>query len=368
MSIGSPVSSLRQQTHRRSPASSMVAVSMGDGVQDEPPRTSTQSFAKTCLFNAMNSLLVSCYLTGLLSCKRFDKTGLRKYLTITCVYSSTILLVLTAHAIRCLLLFSKTDRFGPEFFTKLAYAIWTVETFLHFTSFYVASCVYERLPKFFFEWEKIRNHCPLSNASITRLTNICTAIVWALVVFFTGFNSYLMIFTDSLTMLLSPFPENHPFAMAIRVIDIILEVYLNFAWIAPSALMFVFCRILAIEFNEVKHKVNMLGLKGRLILFRDLEGIRQHHEKLCTLVGCADNLFSIQIVGSFAGSVFMTCLMTYILIVDNFGAVFTMTQVVHLVTAVMKVMIDCISGAMINEAVSVHSNLSLCLKYKSWIA
>ena len=358
MSTQCSVSSLRPLKRRRSSEGAMVEIPMEDDVQDESPRALTQCFATTRLFNAMKSLLISCYVTGLLSSKRFDKTGLRKYFTVTFIYSSTILLLLTAHAIRYLSMFKENNNFGPVFFTKVAYVSWTLEALGHFASFYVASCAYERLPKFFIEWEKIRKDCPQSHASIVKLTNICTAVVWILVVFFTGFSSYLMIFTDSLNMLLTPLNKEHPYASVMSVFNIIIEVYLNFAWIAPSALMFLFCRILAIEFNRIKQRINTLDRKGRLMLFRDLEGIRQHHEKLCVLVGYADNLFSMQIIGSFAGSVFMTCLITYILIVGNLGGVLIVTQTVHLMTAVVKVLIDCISGAMINEAVSVHKLLS----------
>ena len=311
-------------------------------------------FTKTCLYQALKPLLISFCVAGLLSRIRFDKAGLKKYLNFTYIYNTMVLIVLTIYAIRCQAVFDKSDHFGAFLFSKIACVVWILEALGHFVGFYVASCVYERLPKFFIEWDKIRKDCPESHASIIKLTKICTAVVWIFVAFFVGFKSYLLICTDSLSMLLTQLNKESPYATVVIVLNLITEFYLNFAWIAPSALMFLFCQILAIEFNRLKQTIKILARKGHLILFREFEGIRQHHDKLCILVGYADNLFSMQIAGSFAGSVFMTCLISYILIMDDPSTVLTVTEAVYLVTAAMKVLIDCISGAMINEAVSVH--------------
>ena len=265
-----------------------------------------------------------------------------------------ILIILTVYAIRCFSMFDKTDQFGAFLFTKIACVVWILEALGHFVGFQVASCAYERLPKFFIEWNKIRKDCHESHASKIKMTKICATVVCIILTFFVGFKSYLLIRTNSLSMLLTQLNKESPCATVVIVLNLITEFNLNFAWIAPSALMFLFCQILAIEFNRLKQTIKILARKGHLILFREFEGIRQHHDKLCILVGYADNLFSMQIAGSFAGSVFMTCLISYILIMDDPSTVLTVTEAVHLVTAVMKVLIDCISGAMINEAVSVH--------------
>ena len=351
--------SQRLTKRRRSYEQSMVVVSMDDNranTSDGLP-TAKPSCTETCVFKAMRSLLVSCYVAGLLSRKRFNEKGFRKYITVTCIYSTMILIILTFHAIRCLSVFSTNDEFGSLLSFKLAYAATTFEALGHFICFYVSSCSYERLPKFFIEWEKIRSDCPVSHVSIVKLTSICTAVLWIFVLSLVGFKVYLEFYTDSLALWLAPLitVKENSYKTVVIIINLILEFYLSFAWVAPSALMFLFCKILTIEFNNVKQTIKDLGRSGHLVLFRDLEGVRQHHDKLCIMVDYADNLFSMQIAVSFVGSVATTCLILYIFIVDTTsGIIFTLTQCGHLMAAVTKVLIDCISGAMINEAVSVN--------------
>ena len=286
-----------------------------------------------------------------------DQKGFRKYIIITYVYSTMMLIALTPYAISCLSVFNKTDEFDSLFSFKLAYVVTTIEAMGRFIGFYVASSTYERLPKFFIEWEKIRRVCPKSHALIIKLTTICTTVVWIFVLSSLGFSAYLAICTDSLAIRLAPLinVKEHPYEAVVIIANLILEFYLNFAWIAPSALMFLFCKILAIEFDHVKKTVKDLGRNGHLTLFRNMEGARKHHDKLCILVVYADNLFSVQIAVSFAGSVVTTCLTLYIFIVDTIsGIIFTLTQCVFLMAAVVKVLIDCISGAMINGAVYIN--------------
>ena len=368
MSNQNDPNSHRLTQRRRSYEQSMMVISMDDNRDNIPDGlpTAKPSCTETCVFKAMRSLLVSCYVAGLLSRKRFNEKGLRKYMTVTYIYSTVMLIIFTFHAIRCLSVFSKNDEFGSLLSFKLAYAAGTIEALGHFICFYVASCSYDRLPKFFIEWEKIRRDCPESHASIVKLTTICTAVLWIFVLSLAGFNIYLEFYTDFLALRLAPLisVKEQSYKTVVILVNLTLEFYLSFAWVAPSALMFLFCKIFTIEFNNVKQTIMDLDRKGHLVLFKDLEGVRQHHEKLCVMVGVADNLFSMQIAVSFVGSVAITCLILYIFIVDTTsGIILTLTQCVHLIAAVTKVLIDCTSGAMINEAVSVDKLLPIIHMY-----
>ena len=349
---------------RRKYEESIVVIQMDDmraHTQDEVSVTMPPcSFTGTSLFKAMKPLLVSCFIAGLLSRKRLNKAGCRKYLTFTCIYSTLVLIILTAHGIRCFTMFEKREQFGSVLFFKLVYLVWTMEALGHYVGFYVGSCVHDRLPKFFMEWEKLRKDCAEYPASITNLTNICTVVVGILVIFSVGFNSYLAICTHTFTVLLTSFNLEQPYATVMVVLNMIAECYLNFAWIAQSALMLVFCKTLANEFHQIKRTINDQNKKGNITLMRDLEHVRQHHNALCSLVGYADHLFSIQIAGSFTGSVLMTCMLSYILMLGDSGTVLTATHALYLLTAVMKMVTDCISGAMVNEAVS-HQGLILLI-------
>ena len=362
MASKNSANSFHSTKRRRKYEESIVVIPMDDDqahTQDEvsvamPPC----SFTGTSLFKAMKPLLVSCFVAGLLSRKRLNKTGFRKYLTFTCIYSTLVLIILTAQGIRSLTMFERTDEFGSVLFFKLVYVAWTMEALGHFAGFYVATFIHDRLPKFFLEWEKFRKDCAGYPASITNLTKTCTAVVWILVIFFVGFNSYLAICTQTFTVLLTSFNLEQPYATVMVVLNMVAECYLNFAWMAQSALMFVFCKTLANGFHQIKQRINDQNLKGHITLNRDLELVRQHHNALCSLVGYADNLFSMQIAGSFAGSVLMTCMISYILMMGDSGTVLTLTHALYLLTAVVKMVTDCISGAMVNEAVS-HRSLIL---------
>ena len=72
--------------------------------------------------------------------------------------------------------------------------------------------------------------------------------------------------------------EEHSCETVVIIVNLILEFYLSFAWVAPSGLMFLFCKILTIEFNNVRQTIKDLDRNGHLVLFRDLDGVRQHHE------------------------------------------------------------------------------------------
>ena len=207
--------------------------------------------------------------------------------------------------------------------------------------------------------------CTLCNASIMKLANICTAVVWIFALSLVGFHAYLELFTDSITIRLSPLisMEEHSYKTVMIIINLTLMLYIVFAWITPSALMFVFCKILANEFSQVKQTIMDLNRQGHVVLIRNLEGVRQHHEKLCVLVGYADNLFSTQIAVSFVGSVSITCLTLYIFIVDtNSSMILTLTQCVFLVAAVVKVLSDCISGATVNGPLARYTKLRVRMR------
>ena len=355
--------SVRSTKHRRSPEGSIVIIPMEDGIgeiSEEIPTTAKKPcFTETCLYHATKSLMVSFYVSGLLNAKHFDKSGFRKYLTATYIYSTVVLLMLTVNTSRYLSMFNKSYQSGSLFLFDVVYVVGSCEALGQFICFYFASCTYRRLPTFFHEWDRILKNSTKAHGLIIKLTNICTAVVWISVVSCMAFSTYTAIFTDLLSVFSTPLHNEHPYATLVVVFDLIMEFYLHFAWIAPSALMFLFCKLLTIEFDQVKQTITDLGRKGHIVLCGNLEGLRQHHEQLCALVDYADNLFSMQIGGSFAGSVFMTCVIAYILILGNSDTGFTLALIVHLVAAMMKVLIDCISGEMVNEAVSAHNNIPL---------
>ena len=125
---------------------------------------------------------------------------------------------------------------------KAVLLVYSIQNLAHFVAFFIASESYERLPKFFLEWEKFQTNCSQSLTSISRLSNICAAGVWSIIVCNSGACTYLIFFTDLQNMQLAPWDDTFEYAFVIRIINTIQQVYLTIIWVASSALMFIICR------------------------------------------------------------------------------------------------------------------------------
>ena len=310
---------------------------------------------ETPIYRALRSLHISMLLSGLVFAKDFSKSGIKRHLTVSHVYSFTVLVFLTINTLRWLSMFRSDEQFGATLFMKIVDCVWSLETLAHYVAFFLACESYKRLPEFFVEWEKIRMSCSRSVASITRLSNICTAIMWIIITCNVGFCAYMVLFTDMQNMALTPWDANFKYAFVIRIVNLILLFYLSVSWVASSAFMFTICKILAFEFNKVSCTIKKLSLTDPAKLVTELEAIRQKHQKLCNLVENADDIFSMQIAYSFSGSMLVACLMIYIVIYDGLtlegGVLWLFIQCFWAVVPIVKVVMDCVSGAIVNGAV-----------------
>ena len=91
----------------------------------------------------------------------------------------------------------------------------------------------------------------------------------------------------------------------------------------------------------------------REILLLNVWKIRKNHQRLCNLVNHADSILSIQIAASFLGSLTLICLTLYEIILGNdVGIWYRCTDMFLLTIAGLKMLIDCISGARVKQAVS----------------
>ena len=185
-----------------------------------------------------------------------------------------------------------------------------------------------------------------------KQTDICTVAVWLLVSLNTTPSGYLMFDSHMQDDIMYPLePDDEPNKiLAVKIVNLVTQTYLIFASTTPSFLLFTVTNSLVREFNYSTKNI------------RDLEKIiwvtvclRKHHQKLCNLVDHADDLFSMQIAASFLGSLMLICLILYILIHGEDVSIFgRCIQLYWLTTAVFKILIDCISGARLNKAVSME--------------
>ena len=314
-------------------------------------------YDETPVYCALRSLGISLYIGGLAFKKYYSKQGIKRHLTVSHFYSYIVLVFLTVNVLRWLTMFRGDESFGIHLFMKIIVCTWSVETLLQYMAFVRASEFYGRLPKFFVEWEKIRSSCRQCLNSISRLSNVCSAILWTVVSFNCGFTIYLVFYTDMQNMTLTPWGENFDYVFVIKIVNIILQFYLTMGWVASSTFMFTICKTLAYEFQQINCSVKKFSTADPSTLMTGFERIRQNHQKLCNLVANADNIFSPQIACSLSGSMLIACLMVYILIDDD--TAYPDRDLVFIIevfwTSVPfgKVVMDCVSGAILNAAVNV---------------
>ena len=310
---------------------------------------------ETHVYKALYSLHRSLLLGGLVFKKNFSKHGIKRHLTLSHLYSYIVLILIIMNTLRWSTMFQSDEKFGVLLFMRIIGAVWGVECLAHYMSFVVASESNERLHEFFWECEKMRPNFARNLTSFSRLSNTCAAILWILVFFHVGTFAYYIFFTDLQNMTLAPWDEKFEYAFIIRSINTIQQCYFGISWAASSALMFTICKILAYEFKQVNYSVKTLSTTNPGKLAIDFEAIRQTHQNLCNLVSNADGILSTQIAIGFSGSMLLACLMTYVFIYDDSGyqneGILYIMELFWTIAPIGKVIMDCVSGAILNGAV-----------------
>ena len=306
----------------------------------------------TSSFKILESLLLTLTFMGNVGWKNFSKTGCWIHITRSSVYAIVVMIFLSTNMIRWCFIFNSGDQFGVELIFKLIFVIWGFETLGHAIGFFVASMSYKRLPEFLFEWDKVRSQCGRNIGSLKKQTDICCAVAWLLACLNIAFCTYLTFASNLQDQIMYPasMEDEYYTVLTIKIINLVVESYLTFAWVTPSALLFVVTNALAWEFSYTTKEVRELCQKSGTF---SLGRIRAHHQKLCNLVDQADDIFSMQIATTFLGSLMLICLILYALInEDDVSIMERLIQVYWLTTAALKILIDCVSGARLNNAVS----------------
>ena len=253
---------------------------------------------------------------------------------------------------------------SPDLFMKIALCVFCLESVIHFISFVIASETYGRLPDFFLAWEKVPTNCCRTLTYISLLSNRCTAVLWTIVLGHVGVCTYLIYFTDLQNMQLAPWDEGFDYTFIVRIITIIHQFYLAISWAAPSAVMFVICMTLAREFKTISFRIKKPSSGEPTKPVTNFETIRQNHQKLCNLVVKADNLLAVQIASGLSGGMFIVCLLLYFIIYDDsiYGDDLVLaTKIFWIVANVGKVILDCVSGAVLNGAVRGQWSVNHCI-------
>ena len=318
-------------------------------------------FTKMPVYQAQKSLFVTCSFGGLIFIKNASLTGIKRYLSITQVYSLLVFIFYIANVLRLFSMYDGNEAFGIDLFLRMSHCVWSVETVGHYVASVTACLSDTRLPGFFIEWEKIRGECSQNVNSITKLSYICTCILCLLILANSTFCAYTIFFTNVQDFNLTPWDRNFKYVIMIQVLNAIQQFYGSFAWFGLSMQMFIICKQLAYEFQAITHRIEILSRDHALQRGCTMEKLRRHHQNLCKLVSKADDVFSSQIALSLSGSVITSCLELYIIVYDDDPLsrrpLVIMIRAFWVLICFVKVIFDCISGTILHEAVSYyHSN------------
>ena len=309
------------------------------------------------VYQDLKALRISCIMAGLIFRKNFSVKGYKRHMHASHAYSFILIIFLTTNVLRWLTMFDGSEAFGSILFIKITCCVWSLQTLSHYMAWFISSESYGRLPIFFIEWEKIRQNSSRLIHSLERQTNVCTVILWILIVANCGFCTYLIFVTDLLNALLTPWNKDFKYVIVIQLVNLIEQSYLTFVWFSTSVFMFLICKTLAFEFREVTRDIEGLTCGTNSESVQTLEGLRRQHQNLCNLVEKADRFLSMQVAISLSGSLIIMCLVLYTLFFDehlnNKGT--GMIKLFWVCAALTKVIIDCISGAILNDGVSTNT-------------
>ena len=342
---------------RFSQAPFMISKLMGQ-IREKQALDWEQCAMNTRVFHALKPLMLTCYATGLLFNINFRRDGLRKYVTRTHLYSVLVMIFVAANVARYLMIIHDSGRLDTIFLLKIAIVVHYVECCVHFLCFYVATITYKRLPEFFVEWEKVHTNCSIPLTWVKRQAYIITIVLWIIVMTGVSFTTYLAFGTHMQDMMLVPLDADHPLVNLMKGVNIVVGIFETVAYLAPSAFMFMLAKILSYEFVGLTKYIKELAESDTTKIEASLERIRRYHQRLCNLVGHADDIFSMQIAVTFCGSFCISCLIMYVIIYDeppdDVSRVYLIImEAFWLLMSLGRMLMDCISGAMLNGAVSI---------------
>ena len=326
-----------------------------------PPTDKSVCYTKTAVYQAMRAFLILCTTGGLIFTKNFAVAGIKRHLNASQIYSFLLLVFFTTNVARYCTMINGNETFGVFLFLKMAYCVWSLESLGHYVASVISCLYYKRLPEYFIEWEKIRPDCNLTLNAIKRYAYISSAILGFLLVTNAIFVAYLVFWTNNMDFYLAPWDRQFKYVFYIQIINVVQQFFCTFAWLGTSVLMHIICKILAHEFNAIQHRIRRITQEQTAPCEDTLERLRRHHQNLCNLVANADDIFSMQIAFSFAGSTMNACFLQYIIIYDDSPnsttPLIVFIKVFWVGVCLSKVSLDCVSGTILNSAVSHFRNV-----------
>ena len=271
----------------------------------------------------------------------------RRYGCIT--YSTLVMLFVTANV-----LYVQHVRIGTE--TRLVNLIkrivWDIHSLSHFVVFYALS-MKSCLPRFFDKWQGYREAYNIPTGSISRKSTICTVILWVLTTINVVSDAYM---TYSRYVLTTTQEDRSIMYLAFLVlVKVLVDAYTVFAWLASSILVLLVCILLVDEFELINKEIKALIKEKPEDFCKGISDLRCRHWELCSIVRKADDSLTVHVGLSIFASLALACLSLCLIIWDpvvSGDSTMSAITAIWMLLALVKMTTDCVSGILINNAVS----------------
>ncbi len=336
----------------------MYATDMDVNVNGEAMKIDKNAtdYKDTHLFKAMYSFFFSMKLAGLYHVRTCSKQGTDWRVTPSLVYAVCILLLILVQVINIGTKIHTGDSFGAALIMKLVMLAWYMLCFLNGLACFRASFYYKALPEFFLEWTEV--HPEETCLKFTKLKCIIyVTACWLFIVANLGFFAYNIFYTSVFDGLLIGVTLSHPQAYIMKIVFIIGNIFLSSAWVFPVALAMLICNILHFEFSKFNDDLQEAVSNTKVGSELDIESFRQRHQKLCQLIGHADDVLSLYIASNYICSIIDLCLVLYNLL--YYPAFFEDTvtfimSIFWLLLSSFTYAVNCFGPAYVNAVVSKH--------------
>ena len=272
---------------------------------------------------------------------------LRRYGCI--IYSTLVMLFVSAFVLHV-----QHTRIGGDtsLVNWIKRGVWDMHSLCHFVVFYAMS-VKLCLPRLLDKWQRYREAYNTTAGSISRKSTICAVILWFLTTINVGGDAYMTYSSYVLTTTQEDRSSTH--LAFLVLVKVLVDAYTVFAWLGSSILVLLVCILLVDEFESINKEIKAL-IKGKSEDFcKGISDIRCRHWELCAIVRKADDSLTVHVgLGIFA-SLALSCLSLYLIIWDpvvSGDSTMSAITAIWMLLALVKMTTDCVSGILINNAVS----------------
>ena len=265
------------------------------------------------------------------------------------IYSTLVFLLVCTFVIR-----HASHDYGTCLMEWITRSIWDIQSLGYFVIFYAMS-VKSSLPRFLDKWQTYRDTYAIAPGSISRKSSVCASILWiftSMNVVFDAYKTYDYYIAQTKTEA----KGGISYGVILGILKISCDAYTFFAWTASSALVLLLCILLADEFESINKEIKHLIRDNRKQFYKSVGDLRYRHWELCKVVQKVDDALAVHVGLSIFASLALSCLSLYLMIWDPIVSGNPMDAAltgIWMLFCLIKMTMDCVSGILINTAVSV---------------